>query len=79
MKDVLASGEKNTDEVDVAVVPDIQMTTEQISNSSYMNDIEAKREKLEMLKKEAVLVTWDSKIKNNLGIYNLSSSSRIYA
>ncbi|ERL85111.1 hepatoma-derived growth factor-related protein 2 isoform X1 [Dendroctonus ponderosae] len=68
VKNLLVSGQKTTDQVDVAIVPDIQMTTEQINNSSYLNDIEAKREKLEMLKKEAVLVTWDSKIKNNLGL-----------
>ncbi|KAH1026511.1 hypothetical protein HUJ05_000172 [Dendroctonus ponderosae] len=33
VKNLLVSGQKTTDQVDVAIVPDIQMTTEQINNT----------------------------------------------
>lgn len=67
-KDLLSSGKKKPHELELDVIPDIHMTVEDLKEISYARDIESKRKRLDKLNKEADLVTWDSRIKNNLGL-----------
>ncbi|XP_066257559.1 PC4 and SFRS1-interacting protein [Euwallacea similis] len=67
-KKLLISGTQTPVQVNLEVIMDIGKTPEDVKEILYTQDIESKRWRLNRLKKEAELVTWDTQIKNSLGL-----------
>ncbi|XP_066154172.1 uncharacterized protein Jasper isoform X2 [Euwallacea fornicatus] len=67
-KNLLISGTQTPVQANLEVIMDIGKTPEDVKEILYTQDIESKRWRLNRLKKEAELVTWDTQIKNSLGL-----------
>ncbi|XP_050307778.1 PC4 and SFRS1-interacting protein [Anthonomus grandis grandis] len=69
IRDLLSTGKKTPKQIEeLEVIPNIKMSPEDLKEITYAKDVESKTRRLDRLKKEADLVTWDSTIKNNLGL-----------